>query len=47
MPRPIDVLPPEAVRLNPAAVRLRNVINSAARPLPQAKLISYQPPGLS
>ncbi|WP_191559183.1 IS3 family transposase [Brevundimonas aurantiaca] len=40
-------LTPEAVRLNPAAVRLRNLISSAARPLPSAKQIGYQPPGLS
>ena len=40
-------LTPEAVRLNPAAVRLRNLISSAARPLPPAKQIGYQPPGLS
>lgn len=38
-------LTPEAVRLNPAAVRLRNLISSAARPLPPATQISYQPPG--
>ena len=40
-------LTPEAVRLNPAAVRLRNLISSAARPLPPATQIGYQPPGLS
>ena len=40
-------LTPEAVRLNPAAVRLRNLISSAARPLPPATRIGYQPPGLS
>ena len=40
-------LTPEAVRRHPAAVRLRNLISSAARPLPPATLISYQPPGLS
>ena len=40
-------LTPEAVRLNPAAVRLRNLISSAARPLPPAQQIGYQPPGLS
>lgn len=40
-------LTPEAVRLNPAAGRLRNLISSTARPLPPALEISYQPPGLS
>ena len=40
-------LTPEAVRLNPAAGRLRNLISSADRPLPPASEISYQPPGLS
>ena len=40
-------LTPEAARLNPAAVRLRNLISSAARPLPPATQISYQTPGLS
>jgi putative transposase len=40
-------LTPEAVRMNPAASRLRNLISSAARPLPPATEISYQPPGLS
>ena len=40
-------LTPEAVRLNPAAVRLRNLISSAARPLPPATQIGYQPSGLS
>ena len=40
-------LTPEAVRLNPAAGQLRNLISSAARPLPPATEISYQPPGLS
>ena len=40
-------LTPEAVRLNSAAVRLRNLISSAARPLPPATQIGYQPPGLS
>jgi putative transposase len=40
-------LTPEAVRLNPAAGRLRNLISSAARPLPLAPQISYQPLGLS
>lgn len=39
--------PPEAVRLNPGAGRLRNLISSAARPLPLAQRIDYQPPGLS
>jgi putative transposase len=32
-------LAPEAVRLNPAASRLRNLISSAARPLPAAPQI--------
>jgi putative transposase len=36
-------LTPEAVRLDPAAGRLRNLISSAARPLPPALEISYQP----
>lgn len=40
-------LTPEAVRLNSAAVRLPNLISSAARPLPQTTQIRYQPPGLS
>lgn len=40
-------LTPEAVRLNPAAGRLRNLINSTGRPLPSALEINYQPPGLS
>jgi transposase InsO family protein len=40
-------LTPEAVRLNPAAVRLCNLISSAARPLLPATQIGYQPPGLS
>ena len=41
-------LTPEAVRLNPAAGRLRNLEGSAARPLPPALEIRYQPPpGLS
>jgi hypothetical protein len=35
-------LTPEAVRLNPAAGRLRNSISPAARPLPPALQISYQ-----
>jgi len=38
---------PEAVRLNPAAGRLRYLISSTARPLPPALEISYHPPGLS
>jgi len=38
---------PEAVRLNHAAGRLRNLEGSAARPLPPALEISYQPQGLS
>ena len=40
-------LTPEAVRLNPAAGRLRNLISSTGRPLPPALEINYQPPGLS
>ena len=40
-------LTPEAVRLNPAAGRLRNLEGYAARPLPPALEINYQPPGLS
>ena len=40
-------LTPEAVRLNPAAGRLRNLEGYAARPLPPALRINYQPPGLS
>jgi putative transposase len=40
-------LTPEAVRLNPAAGRLRNLISSAARPLPPGLQIGYQPQGLS
>ena len=40
-------LPPEAVRLNPEAGRLRNLISSTGRPLPAAPQISYQPPGPS
>lgn len=40
-------LTPEAVRLNPAAGRLRNLISSTGRPLPPALEISYQPQGLS
>lgn len=40
-------LTPEAVRLNPAAVRLRNLIGSAARPLPPATQFGYQPSELS
>jgi hypothetical protein len=41
-------LSPETVRLNPPAGRLRNVEGSAARPLPPALEIRYQPPpGLS
>jgi putative transposase len=38
---------PDAVRLNPAAGRLRNLISSAARPLPPALEIRYETPGLS
>lgn len=38
---------PEAVRLNPAAVRLRKLISSAARPLPPAQQIGCHPTGLS
>jgi putative transposase len=41
-------LTPEAVRLYSAAGRLRNLISSAAHPLPPAPEIGYQPPpGLS
>ena len=40
-------LPPDAVRLNPAAGRLRILISSTGRPLPPALEISYQTPGLS
>ena len=40
-------LTPEAVRLNPAAGRLRNLISSTGRPLLPALEINYQPPGLS
>lgn len=40
-------LSPETVRMNHAAGRLRNLINSAARPLPPAPEIDYQPQGLS
>lgn len=40
-------LTPEAVRLNPAAGRLRNLISSAARRLPPATEIGYQSPELS
>ena len=40
-------LTPEAVRLNHAAGRLRNLEGSADRPLPPASEISYQTPGLS
>ena len=40
-------LTPDAVRLNPAAGRLRNSISSAARPLPPVPEIRYQTPGLS
>ena len=40
-------LPPEAVRLNPAAGRLRTLISSTGRPLPAVPQISYQPLGLS
>lgn len=40
-------LSPEAVRLNPAAGRLRNLISSTGRPLPPTMEINYQPPGLS
>ncbi len=41
-------LTPEAVRLNHAAGRLRNLEGAAARPLPPALEITYQPPpGLS
>ncbi|WP_271164698.1 transposase [Brevundimonas intermedia] len=36
-------LTPEAVRLYPTAVRLRNLISAAARPLPPATQIGYQP----
>ena len=37
---------PEAVRLDHAAGRLRNLTGSAARPLPPALHISYEGPGL-
>ncbi len=40
-------LSPETVRMDYAAGRLRNLISSAARPLPPAMKINYQPPGLS
>lgn len=40
-------LTPDAVRLNPAAGRLRNLISSAARPLPPASDTRYQTRGLS
>ncbi len=40
-------LTPDAVRLNPAAGRLRNLNSSAARPLPPASNTRYQPRGLS
>jgi len=37
---------PEAVRLNPAAGRLRNLKGYGARPPPPALQINYQTPGL-
>lgn len=40
-------LTPDAVRLNSAAGRLRNLNISAGQPLPPAQEINYQPPGLS
>ena len=40
-------LTPEAVRRNSAAGRLRNLIDSAARPLPPVLEAGYQPRGLS
>jgi putative transposase len=40
-------LTPEAVRLNPAAGRLRNLEGYAGRPLSPALQINYQLPGLS
>jgi putative transposase len=40
-------LTPEAVRLNPADGRLRNLNISAGHPLPSAQEINYQPQGLS
>jgi putative transposase len=40
-------LTPEAVRLNPAAGRLRNIKGCAGRPLPPTPKTNYQPQGLS
>jgi putative transposase len=40
-------LTPEAVRLNPAVGRLRNIEGCAGRPLPPTPQINYQPQGLS